>query len=497
MDWRPHGARQQSMCPEPACGQVVSLAPFVDDVSLSTGQPLHQAMPPQSSRTVHCKRGHSFCFACGGLAHEPAGCEQAREWQVLMAKLRNTTRSIDEGWMTSHTKPCPGCGSRIQRISGCNHMICSQCHMHFCWMCGDKWGLHGTSTGGYYLCNKVDPEALRQEAGLQQLPVQAPGVLGQLFTPLQAKVSDWKFTYFLRRYVANEPSEAVMLRSARRCAELTHAALPEALLRRGDALGQAPEALKEIVDLGAVLEEGRGHAPQPLSAGRQVGPLEATLSTQSPAEQPSQSQAQPPPKAGVANPSAAEPHLGPQQAQTGTRLTAAAAAEPTRRLLPEVAQEVTRCRQVLQSSVVLGYFISPEACSRLEQHQARLWGLTEQLSTLLAQLPHRHWRPTPEQDAQALHCLREEHSLRPCSPTVPQSSAQKPGQLLQQLLYALALHRYSAAISQQLCKLQEARSQLLHFVRAGDLHKVASGPSASADYGPITQIAAALKYFSG
>ena len=69
---------------------------------------------------------------------------------------------------------------------------------------------------------------------------------------------------------------------------------------------------------------------------------------------------------------------------------------------------------------------------------------------------------------QAQHCLREEHSLRPCSPTVPQSSAQKPGQLLQQLLYALALHRYSAAISQQLCKLQEARSQLLHFVRAGE-----------------------------
>ena len=22
-------------------------------------------------------------------------------------------------------------------------------------MCGDKWDLHGTSTGGYYLCNKV------------------------------------------------------------------------------------------------------------------------------------------------------------------------------------------------------------------------------------------------------------------------------------------------------------------------------------------------------
>ena len=68
---------------------------------------------------------------------------------------------------------------------------------------------------------------------------------------------------------------------------------------------------------------------------------------------------------------------------------------------------------------------------------------------------------------QALHCLAKEHSLRPCSTAVPQSPAQKPGQLLLQLLYALALHRYSAAISQQLCKLQEARSQLLHFVWAG------------------------------
>ena len=268
-------------------------------------------------------------------------------------------------------------------------------------------------------------------------------------------------------------------------------------------------------------------------------------------------------------------------------------------------------------------------CSRLEQHQARLWGLTEQLSTLLAQLPHHHWHLTPEQNAQvrpdrpaeskssswrvlglimvqflplvgpddgpgcklqmadlcllsltppgmgasllaccskahmgtqparwqqgegallragtavpvggqhsgshkehipakvqkhcgstaeallltgtaltagslssglashripplsalcsphimraqqvpgepsclqAPHCRREEHSPRPCSTGVPQSPGQKPGQLLQQLLYALALHRYSAAISQQLCKLQEARSQLLHFVRAG------------------------------
>ena len=66
-----------------------------------------------------------------------------------------------------------------------------------------------------------------------------------------------------------------------------------------------------------------------------------------------------------------------------------------------------------------------------------------------------------------LHCLREEPSLRLRSTAVPQSPAQKPGQLLQQLLYALALHRYSAAISQQLCKLHEARSQLVHFVRAG------------------------------
>ena len=34
-------------------------------------------------------------------------------------------------------KPCPQCGALIAKImdGGCNHIVCSVCHCHFCWLC--------------------------------------------------------------------------------------------------------------------------------------------------------------------------------------------------------------------------------------------------------------------------------------------------------------------------------------------------------------------------
>ena len=33
------------------------------------------------------------------------------------------------------SKQCPSCRSWMQKLDGCNKMICSKCHCYFCWLC--------------------------------------------------------------------------------------------------------------------------------------------------------------------------------------------------------------------------------------------------------------------------------------------------------------------------------------------------------------------------
>merc|ERR1712118_469688 len=32
-------------------------------------------------------------------------------------------------------KRCPKCKQAIEKVSGCNHMVCATCGVHFCWRC--------------------------------------------------------------------------------------------------------------------------------------------------------------------------------------------------------------------------------------------------------------------------------------------------------------------------------------------------------------------------
>ncbi len=50
-----------------------------------------------------------------------------------------------EQWKAQHTKPCPGCSAPIEKNEGCNHMACSKCGAHFCWLCCQRFS-SGTST---------------------------------------------------------------------------------------------------------------------------------------------------------------------------------------------------------------------------------------------------------------------------------------------------------------------------------------------------------------
>ena len=47
-------------------------------------------------------------------------------------------KEIMDEWIkgdSENRKLCPKCACGIEKIEGCNHMTCSECRCHFCWIC--------------------------------------------------------------------------------------------------------------------------------------------------------------------------------------------------------------------------------------------------------------------------------------------------------------------------------------------------------------------------
>jgi len=126
-------------CPAPNCSKIVSAPLGTQDVRCF-GKP-------------QCCN-YKFCFKCGEEAHQPVGCEELVRWQ---SKCQNDSETAN--WILANTKRCPKCNTRIEKNQGCNHMTCRQCKYEFCWICMGAWSDHGANTGGYYKCNKYDPNA--------------------------------------------------------------------------------------------------------------------------------------------------------------------------------------------------------------------------------------------------------------------------------------------------------------------------------------------------
>jgi len=59
---------------------------------------------------------------------------QAAQWADVLSKMREEDKQNAAQWVQHHTQPCPGCGSRIQKNGGCNHMSCAVCRRQFCWV---------------------------------------------------------------------------------------------------------------------------------------------------------------------------------------------------------------------------------------------------------------------------------------------------------------------------------------------------------------------------
>ncbi|MCK4498977.1 hypothetical protein KAU11_00595 [Candidatus Babeliales bacterium] len=116
--------------------------------------------------TITCPQcNKQYCSNCL-LLHNPTMSCDAVEAERIVA-------NVNQEWMQKNTKPCPGCGVRIEKNEGCLFIRCINCKRGFCFNCD---GTHHVST-----CNNppvnLPPQGVpardRQQQRAQQAEVEA------------------------------------------------------------------------------------------------------------------------------------------------------------------------------------------------------------------------------------------------------------------------------------------------------------------------------------
>lgn len=75
--------------------------------------------------------GFAFCSRCLQTWHgEFVRCTPKRNKDELTEEEKASLE-----YLQLHTSPCPTCNAPAQKTHGCNHMICSRCDTHFCYLC--------------------------------------------------------------------------------------------------------------------------------------------------------------------------------------------------------------------------------------------------------------------------------------------------------------------------------------------------------------------------
>jgi hypothetical protein len=67
-----------------------------------------------------------ICPSCHVEYHEGVTCADRED---------GGDRLFQEYMRNNDVKNCPGCAAPIERAEGCNHMTCTRCHTHTCWVC--------------------------------------------------------------------------------------------------------------------------------------------------------------------------------------------------------------------------------------------------------------------------------------------------------------------------------------------------------------------------
>ncbi|GAA5877161.1 hypothetical protein JCM8547_001961 [Rhodosporidiobolus lusitaniae] len=140
-------------------------------------------------RLFHCQREDCkkvSCRKCKKKGHVPLSCEEADA-----DRRRGGVHAVAESMTAAFIRKCPKCKIPTAKIDGCNHMICSQCQAHWCYVCREliKGYEHFNDRGGKGACPTFDDTSKRNFDEIEAARLTAEAKLDDLTRADTAKLA--------------------------------------------------------------------------------------------------------------------------------------------------------------------------------------------------------------------------------------------------------------------------------------------------------------------
>lgn len=92
-----------------------------------------------SQAWIRCDQcNKEWCWPCYAPSHPNETCRQFRKNHTQLDMWAQARRSDNQ---QRNAQRCPKCSIYIEKIDGCDHMLCSKCNSKFCYRCGSRMRL--------------------------------------------------------------------------------------------------------------------------------------------------------------------------------------------------------------------------------------------------------------------------------------------------------------------------------------------------------------------